>query len=215
MACTYETRFSFLKSHGGPGSRHAHSGFEQPPQLAPTRVKSLPQLGIPAGYSAALGNRQTHETYSNLRGAFQARLDTAMFGATGGRHPNIPPPRKIRAEEWCAPERVRPESLPAAGMMKKRIQGKRLVPENTNTLSHVDTLIWGLDMDGSDGILAQGQSTIYSSAAGLNAKAEKVPIYGHLPPKCVRTFGPDGAAQTFESISYARRDPRADVEGRP
>lgn len=165
-------------------------------------------MGIPAGYSPALGNRLGLEAYGNLRGAFNARRDVAVFGPDGGRHPNVPPPRQIRAEEWCAPERVKPEGMPPAGKNVRRICGKRLVAENTNTLSHVDTLVWGIDVDGSDGTLKQGTSTIYSGSAGLNAKAERTPIYGVLPPKCVRTFGGEGGSQSFEGVTYQRLDPR-------
>mmetsp|Transcript_32443 Transcript_32443/g.55439 ORF Transcript_32443/g.55439 Transcript_32443/m.55439 type:complete len:84 (-) Transcript_32443:49-300(-) len=77
-------------------------------------------------------------------------------------------------------------------------------------MSHTDTLIWGTDMDGSDGVLKQGNSVIYSQSAGLNAKAERTPIYGVQPPTCLRTFGPDGSSQSWEGSTYERRDPRRD-----
>jgi len=212
MAAAHDTKFSFLSAHGPPGSRK-QLNYTQESGTAPIRARSLPQLGIPAGYSPALGNRLGLEAYANLRGPFAARLDAPLFGPNGGRHPNVKPPRKIRAEEWSMPERVRPENLPPAGMMKKRITGRRLVPENSNTLSHVDTLIWGRDVDGSDGLLKQADAQIYSGAAGLNAKAERTPAYGVCPPTCVRTFGPEGSPGDFEGVSYQRLDPRQEREG--
>lgn len=145
-------------------------------------------MNIPAGHSHKLGNHLGLQAYANLRGPFVARRDVPI-------HPKNPRCTereiyKAKVEEvWIMPERIRPETLPPAGQIKERRQGKRLIGENTNTLSHVDTLIWDTDIDGSDGILRQTDSVIYKGAAGLNAKAERTPIYGHLPPTCSRTFG--------------------------
>ena len=145
-------------------------------------------MNIPAGHSAVLGNQLGLQAYANLRGPFVARRDVPILPKN---------PRAIEREiykgkveeVWIMPEKLRPETLPPAGQMKERRQGKRQVGENTNTLSHVDTLIWDTDIDGSDGILQQKNSVIYKGAAGLNAKAERTPIYGNLPPTCSRTFG--------------------------
>lgn len=208
MAMAHEGKFSFHGQHTGPGNRKGHNHTVSS-HFAPPRTQSLPQLGIPAGFSHTLGNRLPLEAYTTLRGPFHARLNAPM-PENGGRYKNAPPPRVAKQEEWIAPERMRPETLPPAGRMKARIQGKRLVPENTNTLSHVDTLIWGVDYDGSDGLLRQVDSAIYTGSAGVNAKAERTPIYGHLPPTCDRTFGPELADKEWETRGYERFDPRRD-----
>mmetsp|Transcript_4921 Transcript_4921/g.14364 ORF Transcript_4921/g.14364 Transcript_4921/m.14364 type:complete len:213 (+) Transcript_4921:87-725(+) len=212
MSAALDTKFSFLNAYGGPGGRRQHNFYAEA-QGAPPRTRSLPQLGAPAGLSAKLGNGLSLESYATLRGPFQARLDAPLYGPNGGRHKDVAPQRQRKVEEWVMPERVRPESLPPAGVIKKRVTGKRLIGENTNVLSHVDTLIWGVDVDGSDGVLQQAGSSIYHNSAGLNAKAERTPIYGTLPPKCVRTFGPDGSTDQFESVTYQRRDPRFEEVG--
>jgi len=148
-------------------------------------------MNISAGFSMKLGNQLGFNAYANLRGPFVARRDIPILP----KNPRATEREiyKARVEEvWVMPERLRPETLPPAGQQKERRQGKRLVSENTNTLSHVDTLIWGSDIDKSDGPLKQCDSEIYRGAAGLNAKAERTPIYGYIPPVCYRTFGPEG-----------------------
>ncbi|CAJ1356653.1 unnamed protein product [Effrenium voratum] len=189
MADALNTKFSFLSSHGGPGSRKMH-GFEGTLYGAPHRSASMPHMNLPAGHSAKLGNHLGFNAYANLRGPFVARRDVPLLP----KNPRAVEREIYRAkvaDTWVMPERIRPETLPPAGGMKERKQGKRLVSENTNTLSHVDTLIWDTDIDKSDGVLRQVDSAIYKGAAGLNAKAERTPIYGHLPPHCCRTFGAD------------------------
>lgn len=209
MAASHDTKFSFLGSHGGPGARRGHD-YLAPEQHAPTRTQSLPQLGVPAGYSASLGNRLSHAAYANLRGAYHARLDVPHF-ENGGRRADLPPPREQKSEDWVAPERVRPETLPPAGGGVVRKRGKRLVGQNTNYISHVDTLIWGRDYDGSDGLLRQQDAPMYVGSAGVTAKAERIPIYGELPPTCVRTFGDSANFDGEGTLHYERRDPRADA----
>jgi len=212
MAMVHDSKFSFHGQHTGPGQRKGHNHFVQS-QIAIPRTQSLPQLGIPAGHSQTLGNRLPIEHYASLRGPFHARLN-APFPENGGRREDNPVPRERAAEEWTQPERIRPETLPPAGRMKHRIQGKRLVQDNTNTLSHVDTLIWGADYDGSDGLLKQVDSPLYYGSAGVNAKAERTPIFGHLPPTCRRTFGEevcdDTSDKAWESKRFERHDPRRD-----
>mmetsp|Transcript_78389 Transcript_78389/g.217720 ORF Transcript_78389/g.217720 Transcript_78389/m.217720 type:complete len:213 (+) Transcript_78389:90-728(+) len=209
MSLATDGRFSFAASHGGPGTRHGHNVTYEP-KCAPPRARSLPGLGIPAGYSPSLGNGLGLHHYSDLRNAYEARLDIP---------PPMSPPRKPDVSATTrfldvasqVPSRLRPETMPAAGMKLDRIRGKRLVPENTNTLSHVDTLLFGRDVDGSDGVLKQTSSSIYKGAAGLNQKAERTPIYGDLPPHCARTFGPSGTT-TWDNPRGANRrlDPRHD-----
>ncbi|CAK9086708.1 unnamed protein product [Durusdinium trenchii] len=187
MAGPLDTRHSFLNSHGGPGARKRHD-FQGTHPVAPLRSSSMPSMNLPAGHSKKLGNNLSFQAYANLRAPFVARRDVPILP----KNPRAVEREayKARVEEvWVMPEKLRPESLPPAGQFKERRTGKRLVAENTNTLSHVDTLIWDSDIDGSDGILNQASSVIYKGAAGLNAKAERTPIYGHLPPKCYRTFG--------------------------
>eukprot|EP00931_Biecheleriopsis_adriatica_P110196 TRINITY_DN84462_c0_g1_i1.p1 TRINITY_DN84462_c0_g1~~TRINITY_DN84462_c0_g1_i1.p1 ORF type:complete len:224 (+),score=18.38 TRINITY_DN84462_c0_g1_i1:73-672(+) len=190
MAHAHDTKFSFLASHGGPGSRKEHNYVGQH-QTAPLRTASLPSMGIPAGFSAPLGNKLSLEAYANLRGPFHARRDVAV-------HPPNPRARdrqihQVKSEDlWLMPERIRPETLPPAGQMMERPRGKRMVGENTNVLSHVDSLIWNCDIDRSNVVGRPQESQIYHGAAGLNAKAERTPVYGHLPPVTLRTFGEEG-----------------------
>merc|ERR1719336_1982662 len=112
------------------------------------------------------------DAYSNLRGPFQARLDAPVYDR-GGAFKDVVwrKPRMEMVGGGFEQERLRPELLPPAGGKHTRIKGKRLVAENTNTLSHTDTLIWGRDLDGSDGVLRQGDTRLYAGAAGLNPKA--------------------------------------------
>merc|ERR1740121_1046361 len=156
--------------------------------------------------SKTLGNRLEVDSYRALRGLFQARLDAPMHDNGGAFREKVHrQPRMECVGGGIDDERLRPDQLPAAGTKKHRKTGKRLVGENTNTLSHTDTLIWGRDIDGSDGILKQGDTALYRGAAGLNPKAENTPIFGDLPPSCARTFGVPGEQS---STSYRRLDPR-------
>jgi len=216
MAAAHDTRHSFLGSHGGPGARKAHDHLNES-RFAPARSTSLPQLGIPAGHSRSVGNRLSLQHYQKLRGPFVANTDWPHH-PNGGRYNQAPRVnRQAAVEEWIMPERVCPASLPPAGGIKEIRGGKRRVDDNTNTRSHVDTLIWGIDVDGSDGTLNQANSATYAGSAGINEKAERTPIYGHLPPTCARTFGPEGAPQAFDgagTTSYKRLDPKFDyVDG--
>merc|ERR1719174_716646 len=119
------------------------------------------------------------------------------------------PARKIQVEEtWLAPERLDPSTLPPAGNHVEKVKGKRLVEANTNNLSNVDTLIFGRDVDGSMGCRQQAHAPMYRGAAGLNAKWERTPAWGELPPVCRRTFGEDEAANDWEPVHYDRINPR-------
>eukprot|EP00929_Paragymnodinium_shiwhaense_P118405 TRINITY_DN90326_c0_g1_i1.p1 TRINITY_DN90326_c0_g1~~TRINITY_DN90326_c0_g1_i1.p1 ORF type:complete len:212 (-),score=13.80 TRINITY_DN90326_c0_g1_i1:138-773(-) len=189
MAMAIASRQSAVASHGGPGSRKGHD-FEYQSQTAPLRSSSLPGLGVPAGYSASLGNRLGLAAYTNLRGRFHARL---------GVPEHCPAPRKpttahqIRMDtSWFAPQRLDPATLPAAGVLKEFPRGKRMLPDNMNTMSHVDTLLFGIDTDGSDGLLPKAEKDMFAGRAGLNAALDRTPVYGHSPPHCVRTFGETG-----------------------
>eukprot|EP00933_Yihiella_yeosuensis_P066217 TRINITY_DN70382_c0_g1_i1.p1 TRINITY_DN70382_c0_g1~~TRINITY_DN70382_c0_g1_i1.p1 ORF type:complete len:195 (+),score=30.38 TRINITY_DN70382_c0_g1_i1:98-682(+) len=185
MAAGQDTKFSFLNSMGGPGSRKLH---DQPAtsNLTIARTRSLPQMGIAAGFSVPLGNKLGLNAYANLRAPHQARLDVPIHP----RSAKAAQTRAIKSEElWFAEERIRPETLQPAGKFVLRPSGKRMIAENTNTMSHTDSLIWNLDLDQNDGLLRQIDSPIYKGAAGLNAKAERTPVYGHLPPTTMRTFG--------------------------
>mmetsp|Transcript_43263 Transcript_43263/g.128161 ORF Transcript_43263/g.128161 Transcript_43263/m.128161 type:complete len:216 (+) Transcript_43263:111-758(+) len=214
MSHASDTRHSFLCSHGGSGARKAHDHVQES-RFAQARTMSLPQLGVPAGHSRSIGNRLSLEKYRSLRGPFVANTDWPHHERGGRYNQNPPVDRAARCDEWVAPMRVCPASLPPAGGMHERPKGKRRIGENTNVLSHTDTLIWGIDVDGSDGVLNQAGSVLYKGSAGVNERAERTPIYGHLPPTCLRTFGPEGSSQDFEGGgSFQRRDPRVDyVEG--
>eukprot|EP00927_Polykrikos_kofoidii_P073383 TRINITY_DN69427_c0_g1_i1.p1 TRINITY_DN69427_c0_g1~~TRINITY_DN69427_c0_g1_i1.p1 ORF type:complete len:212 (+),score=28.73 TRINITY_DN69427_c0_g1_i1:125-760(+) len=207
MCDAIASRFASQKSQGGPGSRHGHSfHFEQQHDFP--RTRSLPALNVPAGYSQALGNKLGLHHYTDLRGAHNARLDP-------------PPPapafrqkvsRLRSVEELAAMEKVKlkPEALPPAGQQKDRKKGKRLCPENPNTLSHVDSLLFACDMDGSDGVHPLAGTELFRGSAGLSAKAERTPVYGEVPPNCVRTFGPHGTTTWDNSRgAMTRVDPRA------
>eukprot|EP00928_Gymnodinium_smaydae_P062762 TRINITY_DN46551_c0_g1_i1.p1 TRINITY_DN46551_c0_g1~~TRINITY_DN46551_c0_g1_i1.p1 ORF type:complete len:215 (-),score=24.86 TRINITY_DN46551_c0_g1_i1:169-813(-) len=207
MSSCIAGRHHFMASHGGPGARKGHS-FTHEDTFAPQRVRSLPSLGIPAGYSNNLGNRLGLQHYADLQATYHAKL---------GAHPHAPAPRAqqvrtLRSEMvWEAPERLKPELLPPAGGIKPIMRGKRLVPENVNTLSNVDTLIWARDIDGSDGYLPQANKDMYKNAAGADPRHERTPVYGHSPPHCVRTFGEHGST-TWENprgVTH-RLDPRRD-----
>ncbi|CAK0819252.1 unnamed protein product [Prorocentrum cordatum] len=79
-------------------------------------------------------------------------------------------------------------------LLEPQQRGKRIVRDNTNTLSHIGPLLYGLRDSRSDGLLRQSEVPMYEGSAGVNAKAERIPIYGPLPPDCVvGTFGPDHA----------------------
>ncbi|CAE8583765.1 unnamed protein product [Polarella glacialis] len=201
MAAAQSAKFSFLTSHGGPGSRkdHNHAAVTQ---AAPARVRSLPQLGIPAGFSGPLGNKLGLMAYTNLRAPYNARLDVPM-------HESNPRAKKMyvaKVEElWMSSERIRPETMTPAGVLKERPRGKKMVEENTNSMSHVGSLIRSSEHgDRSGGMLKQADSQIYQGSAGLNAKAERTPIYGHTPPVCLRTFGEDGPTAWDSQVRIAR-----------
>eukprot|EP00434_Breviolum_minutum_P041478 symbB.v1.2.036895.t1/scaffold5317.1/size28455/1 len=121
MAGSLDTRYSFLNSHGGPGSRKQHDLQGRHP-FAPLRCASLPTMNIPAGHSAVLGNQLGLQAYANLRGPFVARRDVPILPKN---------PRAIEREiykgkveeVWIMPEKLRPETLPPAGQMKVRFDG--------------------------------------------------------------------------------------------
>lgn len=215
MSGALDTKFSFLNSQVGPCARKGHHlewSFPHKTQApGPVRSKSLPGLNIPAGYSQVLGNRLGMHAYANLNGRYQARLD-APPPVRAPRE--MAPERKIKTEaNWHAAARLKPETLPPAGGSVKKIKGKRLVEANTNYLSNVDTLIWGRDVDGSSGCRAQADAPVYQGRAGVNAKWERVPAWGVVPPVCHRTFGedlPDGADE-WEAVHYDRIDPRGSM----
>jgi len=149
-------------------------------------------MNIPAGFSTTLGNRLGLNAYANLRGPHNARRDVPIYPPNPKAQNKTIYQAKV-VDGWQMAERIRPETLPPAGGTKLKVSAKKMVAENTNNLSHVDTLIWNCDIDGSDvGVLRQASSPMYTGAAGLNAKAERTPIYGHLPPVTMRTFGAEG-----------------------
>lgn len=187
MASASSSKFSFLNTYTGPGGRQGHS---LPAQQAPARTYSLPQLGIPAGYSQKLGNTLGLKAYANLRGPFNARLDVAIIEKDPNRVPVAR--REIRVEDgWtCGDrERIRPETLPPAGSMKIRPHGKKMVPSTITNLA--DTVIWGHVTNGSDSMASSHgpEMPIYQGAAGLWAEAAN---RHPLPPLCMRTFGEEG-----------------------
>mmetsp|Transcript_88850 Transcript_88850/g.176681 ORF Transcript_88850/g.176681 Transcript_88850/m.176681 type:complete len:198 (+) Transcript_88850:77-670(+) len=189
MSLAHDSKFSFLASRNkrGTGRESAEGSVALPP-----RSQSLPELGVPAGFSNNLGNRLGLEGYANLRGPYNARRDLQHF-PNGGRYRD--PPARSRAldlEESLFKEKLRPEAVPPAGNKIERKEGKRRISANTNYISHADTLIWGADFDGSDGLLRLTTSPVFAGRAGVNTRAEREPLYGHLPPVCRRTFGPDG-----------------------
>lgn len=168
-------------------------------------------MGIPAGYSAVLGNRLGLRSYTDLNSIYNARLDCKAPCPAPRKKPTD---RERRVEEtWQAPERLRPESLGPAGVLQPRIRGKRLVLDNMNYMSNVDTLLFGRDVDGSNGCRSMAHAPVYAGAAGLNAKFDRTPAWGELPPVCKRTFGETAHDPTlgdsgWESVGYARQDPR-------
>jgi len=217
MSGSVDAKFSFLNSHGGPGGRKGHHVLVPMPldrsrsepsitRCAPTRGTSIPGMGIPAGFSPVLGNKLGLIAYANLNGRYHAKLAVP---------PPCPAPRpkpenhmmKIQ-EEWVPPPRLRPETLPPAGGLKERIRGKRLIDDNTNTMSNADTLIWGRDVDGSLGCRSMAHTETYQGAAGSNAKTERLPAWGEVPPVCHRTFGEDALDENWDQVHYERHDPR-------
>ncbi|CAE7220783.1 unnamed protein product [Symbiodinium pilosum] len=151
-----------------------------------------------------LGNQLGFNAYANLRGPFVARRDIPILPKNPRAAEREIYKARVEApckQTWLNVDIVdnyfvdfRKQDWRALPLMlqEERRTGKRMVSENTNTLSHVDTLIWGSDIDKSDGLLKQCDSEIYRGAAGLNAKAERTPIYGYIPPVAYRTFGPEG-----------------------
>lgn len=190
MAATQTSRLAKMASHGGPGCRKGHD-VTFPSTHAPLRETSLPLHGISSGFSPHLGNRLELQHYAELRGRWNARLDNP---------PHAPAPRKHVAEtnkakvetSWMTPERMKPELQPPAGRIPIRQRGKRQFEDNANTKSHVDSLLFGMDLDGSDGMMNQTDSQLFGGRAGQNAIAERRSIYGDLPPTCHRTFGEHG-----------------------
>lgn len=219
MSVTVDTKFSFLNSHCGPGGRRGHHVPVAMPlersrsepsvaRFAPARGASLPGMGIPAGFSPVLGNKLGLAAYANLNGRYHAKM--AVPPPCSAPCPK-PAARMIKVqEEWVPPPRLRPETLPPAGGLKERIRGKRLIEDNTNTMSNVDTLIWGRDMDGSLGCRKMLHTQTYQGAAGSCAKTERLPAWGEVPPVCHRTFGEDALDDNWDQVHYERHDPRLD-----
>jgi len=168
-------------------------------------------MNIPAGFSPLLGNRLGLTAYATLNGRFVDRLDvSAPCPAPRPNHPD----RARRLEEFMmAPERVKPETLPPAGGLVARVRGKKIIEDNTNYLSNVDTLIFGRDVDGSMGARCMAKTVTYAGRAGLDPKIERDPAWGQVPPVCKRTFGEDPYQQEWDAgTDYARHDPRAEDE---
>lgn len=212
MAGGMDTKFSFLNSQVGACARKGHHMDWSWPQKeqapGPARSKSLAALSIPAGYSNILGNKLGLSNYQNLNGKYHARFDVKPPCKAPRQ---MEPDRKRRTElTWQAPERMKPETLGPAGGTFKHPKGKRMIDSNTNYLSNVDTLIFGRDVDGSMGCRSQADAPIYKGSAGLNAKWERTPAWGELPPVCLRTFGDGEAENTWEAVHYDRLDPRKD-----
>jgi len=173
----------------------------------------MPGFAIPAGYSGFLGNRLGLRSYTDLNSIYNARLDVRPPCAAPRKKPAD---RELRVEEtWLAPGRLKPETLPPAGGLNPRIRGKRLVLDNMNHMSNVDTLVFGRDVDGSmsDGSRSMAHIPMYAGSAGLNGKFDRTPAWGELPPVCKRTFGetdqdPNSASGGWETVGYERLDPR-------
>ncbi|CAK0819251.1 unnamed protein product [Prorocentrum cordatum] len=191
MAADTLSRLSFVNSHRGPGGRHQHD-FSASSRFPPPRTQSLPHLASPAGFAPTLGNG-SRQLYASLKVPYEAHLSATLHpNGTNWREPSAP--RGRAAEEWVQPGRLRPETLGPAGRQQPQQRGKRIVRDNTNTLSHIGPLLYGLRDSRSDGLLRQSEVPMYEGSAGVNAKAERIPIYGPLPPDCVvGTFGPDHA----------------------
>jgi len=207
-----DTKFSFINAHHGPGARKGHHMMVSHPlersQSDPSirnspvhRGQSIPGMGIPAGYSGILGNRLGLAAYANLNGRYVARLDVPP----PCRAPRtMPEGRKSKMQEtFLAPERLKPETMRPAGGLVVRLKGKRMVEDNTNYLSNVDTLIFGRDVDGSMGSRAMANTDTYMGSAGVNAKVEREPAWGPEPPVCRRTFGADGE-NGWDEVHYDR-----------
>lgn len=228
MSAIIDAKFSFLNGHHGPGARKGHHVVVPTPlerarsepslgdgtlgglisPIGAARGKSLPGMGIPAGFSPILGNRLGHAAYANLSGRYVARMDVPP----PCRAPRPPPPNRAEQVEqtWQAPQRLKPETLPPAGGMNPRIRGKAMIADNTNNLSTVDTLIFGRDVDGSNGCRSMADTYTYSGCAGLNPKVERDPAWGQVPPVCKRTFGEDPNDDSWNQVQYTRLDPRRD-----
>lgn len=220
MSSCIDAKYCFLNAHCGPGARKGHhvslpTALERSrsdPSLDQGQMRgmSLPGHGIAAGFSPLLGNRLGLAAYANLSGRYVHRLDVPPPCRAPRQHP---PGRAALSEStFLAPERMRPETLPPAGGLVARIRGKGIIADNTNYLSTVDTLIFGRDVDGSNGCRSMADTGTYIGRAGLNAKFEREPSWGVEPPVCHRTFGANAAENTWEAVTYERHDPRAEGE---
>jgi len=169
---------------------------------------SLPGLGIPAGHSPLLGNRLGLAAYANLSGRYVARFDVPP-PCPAVRH-HAPEHVARLGESWAAPSRLKPETLPPAGGLVERLRGKQIICDNTNYLSTVDTLIFGRDVDGSNGARGMAGTDTYVGRAGQNPRVEREPSWGLTPPVCRRTFGEDPTADDWNQVQYQRLDPRRD-----
>jgi len=218
MSAALEARLCFMNSLNGPGNRRGNAVNNE--VMLPTREnniwnalvrsRSLPGLNIPAGYSQVLGNRLSLDKYANLNGKYTARLDVPT--PCRARRKMLPE-RSIKTElEWQAPGRMKPETMPPAGRSFTKISGKRIIDDSANVLSNVDTLIWGRDVDGSEGCRAQAHNPMYRGSAGVQEKFERTPAWGEVPPVCKRTFGEDDAANNWDAAHYDRKDPRGWAE---
>jgi hypothetical protein len=156
--------------------------------VSPTRP-ALHAALPPAGMSKTLRNclsfpeyRDTICTYDAKDALYRApKMSFRAFNAPPGVAP--------------APLRLDPAYVRPGGQMPqpKRINetyfgtslgGKKMVPDNPQTGSNVDTIVWGRDIDISDQKGDWLATEMFRGAAGLPT-SDFVP----LPPVCNRTFG--------------------------
>ncbi|CAK0819253.1 unnamed protein product [Prorocentrum cordatum] len=178
MAADTLSRLSFVNSHRGPGGRHQHD-FSASSRFPPPRTQSLPHLASPAGFAPTLGNG-SRQLYASLKVPYEAHLSATLHpNGTNWREPSAP--RGRAAEEWVQPGRLRPETLGPAGRQQPQQRGKRIVRDNTNTLSHIGPLLYGLRDSRSDGLLRQSEAPRRRRPKTTRDASGEPPLLGPSP----------------------------------
>jgi len=212
-----DSKFSFLSRFDGPGGRseprmYIGPGRREPRARTPDagtafmmrQTRSLPLLGVPAGFSDNLGNRLPAEKYCNLSCVYDADRSRGCLRSVKSDEERKRVPCHKSRRGWEPEDPPAPVARRPAGDVVIRKVGKRIIEDNANTKSNCDTVIWGRDLDGSAGLQTLTDKPLYESTSGHIPNIEKNPPYGVLPPVCKRTFGPEPPHEEWEGVKYTR-----------
>jgi hypothetical protein len=175
----------------------------------PAMMKMLP----PAGMSLTLRNTLEFPSYQESPCIYDAKdalyrepkVGNALFSA---RASSIPPhtprvdPRKRQAGgRLPAPKKINETYFGTF------LGGKRMIPENPQNLSTVDTVIWGKDWDLSNKFWTRGTAWLDTSMF-KHAAGKPTSDIIHLPPVCNQTFGEsvpeNDTGYHYSGASYGR-----------